>query len=247
MVARRRGTTPTPLVLCHSFGTDHRMWEPLVAALPDSVDVIAYDVRNHGPRRRCATDFSMQVAADDLIALMNRLQIPRVYLAGISMGGFIAQEFAVQYSSRLTGMALLATRGKGAATGEQRAAAGERDGIASQLSVTLSRWFSPEYLASNGRWVQHVRGLLLDWNVEAWARGWRAIGDAASVDRLADSAVPTVCIAGDADVSSPPEVLRRISEVIPGASLEIVPGPHLFPVENPEPVAKILAGHHRNA
>jgi 3-oxoadipate enol-lactonase len=242
-VARRRGSSPVPLVLCHSLGTDHRMWEPMVAHLPDSVDVVAFDVRNHGPDRSSATAFDVPVAVDDLVWLLDHLGIGTCYLAGISMGGFIAQEFAIRHQDRLAGLALMATRGKGAKTGEERAAAGERYGIASQLPVTLSRWFSPGFLAVNGPEVRHVRQLLLDWSVEAWASGWRAIGGANTVGRLALSPISTLCIAGESDASSPPHVLQAIADVLPDAALHVVPGPHLFPVEDPGPVAALLAEH----
>lgn len=247
VVARRHGVSDVPLVLCHSFGTDHRMWEPLVAALSPSVDVVAFDVRNHGPDRRSSTDFSMQIAVDDLVHLLDELEIPRIFLAGISMGGYIAQEFAAQHPERLAAMALMATRGRGTATGEQRAIDGEQHGIASQVPVTLSRWFTADYIAENGPWVQHVRGLLLDWNTEAWARGWRAIGRADAIDRLGRLPVPVVCIAGDSDSSSPPDILRDLSGALPASELEIVTGPHLFPIENPESVARILEDHLRKA
>lgn len=242
-VVRRRGTSPAPLVLLHSLGTDHRLWNRMVAALPAHVDVIAFDARNHGPDRAKATDFSVPTAVDDLVWLLDRLEVDTCYLAGISMGGFIAQEFAVQQRERLVGLSLMATRGKGARTGEERAAAGEWGGIASQLAVTLSRWFSPGYLALNGPEVRHVRRLLLDWNVQAWAQGWRAIGNANAVGRLALSTVPTLCIAGESDISSPPHVLQAIADVLPDASMHVVPGPHLFPVEQPEAVAALVAAH----
>ncbi len=242
-VARRRGTSPVPLVLCHSLGTDHRMWEPMVSALPPHVDVIAFDVRNHGPDRSSATAFDVPVAVADLVWLLDRLGVQTCYLVGISMGGVIAQEFAIRHRDRLAGLALMATRGKGARTGEERASAGERDGIASQLPVTLSRWFSPGFLAVNGPEVRHVRRLLLSWNVQAWASGWRAIGNANTVGRLALSPVPTLCIAGESDASSPPHVLQAIADVLPDAALHVVPGPHLFPVEEPRPVASLLAEH----
>lgn len=242
-VARRRGTSAVPLVLCHSLGTDHRMWEPMVAALPPHVDVIAFDVRNHGPDRSTATEFTVPVAVDDLVWLLDHVGVESCYLAGISMGGAIAQEFAVQQRDRLVGLSLMATRGKGARTGEERAAAGEREGIPSQLAVTLSRWFSPGFLAVNGPEVRHVRRLLLSWNVQAWASGWRAIGSSNTVGRLALSTVPTLCIAGESDASSPPQVLQAIADVLPNGVLQVVPGPHLFPVEHPRPVAALIAEH----
>jgi len=245
-VARREGSSKTTIVLCHSLGTNHRMWEPMVAALPPEFDVVAYDVRNHGPRREAADDVTIPSCAEDLKALLDDLQLSRVYLAGISMGGAIAQEFAAQFPERLAGLSLMACRGKGGASGQERAAAGEHDGLEAQVGVTLSRWLSASFLAENGAWVRYLRQRVLGWNVDAWAKGWRALGNSNTIGRLADLPVSTLCIAGAEDPSSPPQVLQSLVDVLPNASLTVVPGPHLFPLEQPGLVASLVAEHHRS-
>lgn len=240
VVAYRAGTG-VPLVLCHSLGTDHHMWEPLVAALPTTVEVWAWDARNHGRYRDHVLDFTVPIVADDAAAMFDTLGIDKAFLAGISMGGAVAQEFAIRYQHRLASVAIMATRGKGAATGEDRARAGERDGLAAQIAVTLSRWFTAGYLAVNDRHVRHIRELLLSWSVDAWARGWRALGSTSTASRLHDVHVPAICVAGEADSSSPPPVLQALVDVLPDARLEVVrSGPHLFPLEHPEATAELL-------
>lgn len=243
VVAHRAGTG-VPLVLCHSLCTDHQMWEPLVAALPPTVEVWAWDARNHGRHRNRVLDFSVPLVADDAAAMFDTLAIDKAFLVGISMGGSVVQEFAIRYRRRLAALAIMATRGKGAATGEQRARAGERDGLAAQVAVTLSRWFTPGYLAVNDRHVRHVRELLLSWNVDAWGRGWRALGTTSTASRLHDVHVPAICVAGEVDPSSPPAVLQALVDVLPDARLEVVrAGPHLFPIESPEATAELLMRH----
>jgi 3-oxoadipate enol-lactonase len=245
VVAHRAGTG-VPLVLCHSLGTDHHMWEPLVAALPPTVEVWAWDARNHGRHRDNVLDFSVPIVADDAAAMFDTLGIDKAFLVGISMGGSVVQEFAIRYQQRLAALAIMATRGKGAATGEQRASAGERDGLAAQVAVTLSRWFTPGYLAVNDRHVRHIRELVLSWSVDAWGRGWRALGSTSTASRLHDVRVPTICVAGEVDSSSPPPVLQGLVDVLPDARLEVVRGgPHLFPIENPEATAELLMRHWR--
>jgi 3-oxoadipate enol-lactonase len=245
VVAHRAGTG-VPLVLCHSLGTDHHMWEPLVAALPPTVEVWAWDARNHGRHRDHVLDFSVPIVADDAAAMFDTLGIDKAFLVGISMGGSVVQEFAIRYQHRLAALAIMATRGKGAATGEQRASAGERDGLAAQVAVTLSRWFTPGYLAVNDRHVRHIRELVLSWSVDAWGRGWRALGSTSTASRLHDVRVPTICVAGEVDSSSPPPVLQGLVDVLPDARLEVVRGgPHLFPIENPEATAELLMRHWR--
>lgn len=243
-IARREGTSGPTIVLCHSLGTDHRMWEPLVDALPPELDVLAYDVRNHGRERQVARKFSLKICAEDLRDLLDEMELSQVYLAGISMGGAIAQEFAIRFPERLSGLSLMATRGKGGSSGEARALAGERDGLKAQVGITLSRWHSPSFLAENGPWVRYVRQRVVGWNVDAWSQGWRALGNSNTLGRLAGVQVSTLCIAGEDDSSSPPHVLAPLADVLPHASLAVVPGPHLFPIEQPQAVAALLAKHH---
>jgi len=93
-----------PVVLIHGFAVDLRMWEPQVEALSQSYHVVRYDLRGFG---RSAPVRTPHVAAEDLGALLNYLQIPRAHLVGMSMGGRIAIEFALTHSDQVTNIATI--------------------------------------------------------------------------------------------------------------------------------------------
>lgn len=248
VVARRAavtGTSDAPLVLLHSLGTDHRLWEPVVERLPGDLEVIAVDLRGHGPRRRAARTFSMGECAQDVLAVLDDLGVERAHLCGVSMGGAIAQEVAAQAPARLASLTLVACRGKGGPHGEARAAAAEEHGLDAQVGTTLSRWMSASVLAENGPWVRYLRRAVTAWDVEAWAQAWRGLGATNTIGRLAGLPVPTLCLAGADDVSTPPLIMQGIADVIPGARFATVPGPHLMVLEQPDVFAATVVEHVR--
>lgn len=81
----RREGTGTPLVLVHGFGGSRHDWEPIVAALPADLPLIAYDQRGFGDSTGApGVPFSH---SDDLLALLDTLGIARADLCGLSLGG----------------------------------------------------------------------------------------------------------------------------------------------------------------
>jgi pimeloyl-ACP methyl ester carboxylesterase len=118
-----RGDGP-PVVFVHGAIVDHGQWEPQLDALADEFTVVAYDVRGHGRTGGSACEgdttaregdttarenYTMDLFADDLAALLTELRLDRPVICGLSMGGCIAQVFAVRYPERLSGLVLADT------------------------------------------------------------------------------------------------------------------------------------------
>lgn len=230
----RRPGQGTPLVLVHCVALDATMWTPLLASLPAALDVMAFDVRNHGPGP--VVPFDLECCARDVIEISDVLGLDRIHLAGISMGGAIAQEVAIRHGDRLAALTLMATSG-GSSAGTGRAEAGVRDGLAAQIAPTLTRWYTPEFLAEDGPWVRYTRQRLLSWTTDAWAAAWTALGDRETLSRLGVARAPTLCIAGRQDLSTPIERVQPLVEALPDARVAELPGGHLFPIEHPGDVA----------
>lgn len=88
----------TPLVLVHGAFVDHRMWDPQVAFFSNGYQVLRYDLRGHGRTGPSARrQYSVQLLADDLKALLEALGITRAVICGLSLGGMVAQTFAATY------------------------------------------------------------------------------------------------------------------------------------------------------
>jgi len=100
----------TPLVFVHGGFVDSRMWEPQVKYFSERYQVLRYDLRGHGRTGGTKRDrYTIDLFADDLKALLETLGLDRVILCGLSLGGMIAQSFAVRYTESLFALVLADT------------------------------------------------------------------------------------------------------------------------------------------
>ncbi len=98
----------TPVILIHGHSADLRLWEPQIDPLLDAGHrVVRYDVRGHGRSSSPPTGYGWQHYVGDLRGLLDHLSIGRAHLAGISMGGGIALQFALEAPGRVASLALL--------------------------------------------------------------------------------------------------------------------------------------------
>ena len=79
-----------PLVFIHAGGLESSSWNAQVAYFSERYQVITYDIRGHGRSSIPQSNFTVGDCVDDLHHLISRLDIEKTYLAGISMGGYIA-------------------------------------------------------------------------------------------------------------------------------------------------------------
>jgi 3-oxoadipate enol-lactonase len=86
-----------------------------------------------------------------------------------------------------------------------------------------------------------LRDRLLSDNVGSWAQAWRAMAAIDTSTRLGVIRVPTLCVAGELDKSSPPEIVAAIAERIAGARFVVISGaPHMLFIEQPKAVARVI-------
>ncbi len=102
----------TPLVLAHGYTASLDMWREQAPALSAKYRLVIYDTRGHGgttaPADMARYDMARDYAGDQL-ALMDHLGIDQAYAGGLSMGGMIAQEFALQHPERVKALLLFDT------------------------------------------------------------------------------------------------------------------------------------------
>jgi 3-oxoadipate enol-lactonase len=243
-VIDRPGDDPSlaPLVLIHALGLNRQMWRDTIAALPTDRRVIAYDLRGHDRAADAPPVKDLAHFASDLELLLDALDLPAIHLAGLSLGGTIAQVFALTRPSRLVALDLIATVAEAQSAFQERAAAAERDGMDGVLAGTLARWFTPEALAVNGWPVRYARDMVQRTDVGNWAASWRALARVDTLPRLGALSLPVRVIAGELDPSSTPASMRAISDAIQGSKFIVVPGaPHMLSLERPTDIANLLA------
>jgi 3-oxoadipate enol-lactonase len=159
--------TGTPLVLLHAFPLDHSMWGAQIERFASQAQVIAPDLRGFGSSGVTPGTVSMEQMADDLAAILDQLAVNEpVVLCGLSMGGYVAFQFAHKYSARLRALVLSNTR-SAADTPEVRQMRMNMVqqvmelGPAPVAEAMLQRSFAPESFARIPGAVEFVRERIL--------------------------------------------------------------------------------------
>jgi len=117
----------------------------------------------------------------------------------------------------------------------------KRDSIASLLDVTMQRWLNDDFRLSGGDSATRAR--LLSTDVRGWADAWNAMATIDTAPRLKDIKVPTLCLVGEFDKSTPPPIMRAIADRIPGSRYTVMPGgPHMLFIEQPDETARVVGG-----
>jgi 3-oxoadipate enol-lactonase len=135
------------LSFANSLGTDHRIWDAVAARLAPRFRLLRYDMRGHGLSDAPAGDYSLDQHIADLAGLLDATGIGRTVLIGISVGGLIAQGFALAHPDRLAGLVLLDTAARIGDAGHWQARADRvrEAGMAAIAEGVIDRWFAPRY------------------------------------------------------------------------------------------------------
>jgi pimeloyl-ACP methyl ester carboxylesterase len=222
-----RGSGP-PVVLIHGGLVDSRLWDDQVGVLDRHHRVIRYDLRGFGRSDFPQGPFSH---VEDLTALLDHLGVQRVALVGVSLGGMIATDFALEHPDRVSALILVgsALRGFDTPPNDQLASiyrAAETEGLGRAIDLWLE---SP--LFAGGRGVPHfeerMRAMLAD-NFRYWGPTERPIEvrwpDPPTAGRLSAIRAPTLVVAGDLDVPAILTIADALQAGIPGAEKRILPG-----------------------
>jgi 3-oxoadipate enol-lactonase len=242
-----RKHAPT-LLLIHGFPLDHRMWAAQLAGISDSMRVVAPDLRGHGRSELPQGPVSMDTHADDLAALLDRLEIERAVIAGLSMGGYVAFAFWRRHASRVRALVLLDTRAEpdspqAQANRDAAIARAPQVGAAAYADEMLPRLLAPESMA-DPRIKGAATAIMAAQPVAGTVAALGALRDRAdSRPTLPTITAPALVIVGEHDALTPPADAAAMAAAIPGARMAVVPhAGHLSPLENPRAVNRLLRG-----
>jgi 3-oxoadipate enol-lactonase len=229
-VAYTRQGSGHPIVLLHAIGIDRSWWDEYVRDWAKSYDVIAIDFRGHGASSLVTSPVTLSDHAADVAAVLRKEGVKAATIAGVSMGGMVAQRVAIEYPDLAGSLILCATAG--AFPEEVRPkirARGDTSRAGSMTEVadgTLERWFLPDSPAP--ALVERCRLQLLADDWYSWSANWEAISQLNNLAELANVPVPALVVAGALDVSIPPAVVQQIANALPKAQFVSVPGTSHF-------------------
>jgi 3-oxoadipate enol-lactonase/4-carboxymuconolactone decarboxylase len=234
---RLEGANDKPvLILSHSIGTDHGMWELQMPDLLSHFQVLRYDTRGHGASDAPNAEYSMELLAQDALGIADRLGIRQFAWCGLSLGGMIGQWIAANAPTRVAALVLANSTAfhAPASNWDVRRKLVLEQGMAGIADMVMQRFFSPETLARKDPYAEAIRSLLLGTNPVGYAGCCSAIRDTDHRSVLDKIRVPTLVISGGRDQSTPwnghGDVL---AEGIPGAKVLHLPAAHLSNIERP--------------
>lgn len=230
-----------PLVLLHSLGTSHAVWEPQVETLARRFRVIRPDLRGHGLTEASAGEYSMAMLAGDLALLLDALGIGQAHVGGISIGGMVAQCFAAAHPARVASLILCDTAMviPTVESWRERIAAVRAGGIGAIENGVMARWVTPGFIATPA--ARGLRAMLRATSIDGYCGCAAAIAAADLNATTPHVAAPTLVLVGGADQSTPVSAAEALQGAIAGSSLIVIEGAaHIPTVERPEAITQAI-------
>ena len=230
-----------PLILIMGFTVSSVGWHWNVEGFAKSFRTITFDNRGVGQSDKPDEPYSMTMFADDTASMLDHLNIDQANVFGISMGGMIAQEFALRHPGRVKNLILGCTNcgGEKAMLSQDPEVVNMLNNIAdfdveqaalAMTKVAVTPWFIQKHMNTllelNQLSAQHPtpkHGMI---------NQMAAIQGHDTYERLSNITVPTLVITGKEDGLVPPENSATLAQRIPNADLAILSNAsHLFNIE----------------
>jgi len=221
-----------PLVMIMGLGANMSWWEPrFVQGLAKNFKTIMFDNRGAGRTEVSDKEYTIKLFADDTADLMDALSISKAHILGISMGGMIAQELALNYPEKVEKLILCSTNLGGERsippseeTLDLMMRAGTAPSGEERARMTVLLCYSKEYADSNNDRIEFfIQRILKDpISSEAFLRQVGAIVSFSTFDRLSGVKAPTLVLHGKRDILIPPVNGSILAEAIPNAKLVLL-------------------------
>jgi len=225
------------IVFLHSLGTELRLWNGVIGRFGPTVRTLRCDLRGHGLSDAPPGPYSIDDLTDDVAALMHSLGIEKALVVGLSVGGMVAQRLAARHP-HLTRALVLSNTGHrigSAETWSARMKAVGDGGLIAIADQVTERWFSKKFREESPIVTAGYRNMLLRTPVEGYVSVLALLRDTDLSPSTRLLTLPTLCLTGEVDTVTTPELTEALSRLISGSRFEVIPGTgHLPCVERPD-------------
>jgi pimeloyl-ACP methyl ester carboxylesterase len=217
-----------PLAMIMGLSANMDWWDPrLIEQISKKYKTVTFDNRGAGRTDAPRIDYSIKMFADDTARLLDSLKIQKAHILGISMGGMIAQEFALAYPQRVEKLVLCstnfgATRSVPPGPKIMNILMGGAAGTAEDIvKNTIPLLFTEDFIKGNPGYIKQVTEQLMRAPItpDAFTRQVKAIMAWDTYARLPKIKAPTLVMHGKKDILVPPENAKILADRIPGAKL----------------------------
>ena len=231
------------VILIHGGLVDSRLWDDQMNDFSKQCRVVRYDLRGFGKSADASEPFSH---IEDLRALLDFLKIERATLVGLSLGGIIAADFALEYPERVDRLVLVGPglRGdkqpptKEAISAWEAASRGAEPFAEATMRSGLYSGVQPGTVIHT-----RLRQMLLDnfKAVSSFRPGFLKYPEPTTIERLESIKAPTLVVIGSRDAQNLKNIADLLAKRIPGARKVVINGAsHHPPVEKPKQFNKVV-------
>ena len=224
------------LLLSNSIGTDLHMWDGQVPALTEHFRLLRYDARGHGASDVPSGPYSLDRLGRDVVELLDALDLQRVHVLGLSLGGIVAQWLGIHAPERVDRLVLSNTAaylGPPQQWDRPIAELLEAPDMQATADMFLHNWFPARMLQDNNEVIEGFRRTLLATQREGVAGSWAAVRDYDLRRTATLIRTPTLVIAGEHDTVTSAGHGKELAATVPGARYTVLPTVHMANVERP--------------
>jgi 3-oxoadipate enol-lactonase len=216
-----------PLILIHGLSDDSGLWTPLMPAFSRKYRTIALDLRGHGLSGKPDMPYSIQQFSEDLFEVLQKLEIPRTHLLGLSMGGAIAQQFALEQPKKVRSLILLSTFGSIDPdlrdTLKRLRNSLIQGGCPAFFDGAVKLIVTAEFAAANADEIAMIKEEMVKMNSPtALVHAIDACMEFNVEERLPRISLPTLILSGRADIFTPIHFSEQIHRSIQGSKWKIL-------------------------
>lgn len=234
-----------PVVFVHGVGAHLQGWDGVLKYLNGSVQSLCYDLRGHGESEKVYERFELRDLVADLDALIVSQGWETFHIVGFSLGGLIAQAYALQFPEKLSSLSIISSV-TDRTPQEQQKVKRRADTLAKgradkHMEAAVNRWFSDQFIIDHPDIVESRVQRSLNNDPQCYAAAYRVLAESDLADQLHRISCPTLIMTGEEDAGSTPRMSKVMGQRIPDSQVHILPGlKHGILLEAPELIAKTL-------
>ena len=239
-----------PLTLIMGLACSSRQWKWMVPVLSGSFQVITFDNRGVGRTGKPDMEYTTDLFAEDICALLNTLGVEKTHIFGVSVGGMIAQKFALHYPEMVDRLVLGCTMPNffhlpPATEDSQRMQESQLLPPDKSVDVMMRLFLSEKFFAENPDQAAELKKVMITEKIEqgedAFLLQLGAAMNHDTLEQVKHITASTLVITGDLDPIARVENARFFAEQIPNSALIEFPGRyHAFWIEGFEEACDVI-------
>lgn len=242
------GDGSIPIIFLHGYPFDKTMWRGQLDFLKSSYRAIACDIRGFGKSTDEESPLSIDLFADDLIQFMDKLNIDKAIICGLSMGGYIALNLIKRFPSHFEALILcdtqcIADTTEGKEKRYEIIEEIEAYGVTNFNEGFINKVFHKDSITNKKELVDQLRSVVFSNSKNSITKGFAALAEhSETCSILGDISIPTLIICGREDQVTPLAQSEYMNKHIKKSILHVIENAgHVSNLEQPKEFNKYLS------